>query len=391
MSPFFKDNNYQDSKWYSYFIAALIGAIVGGLLVAFLVPGLRANREHKELETKTPAQNVEDSAKNKGTNEASKNRSVVEVVKQVGPAVVKITTVEDKLIPDFLYGRRKERIKGEGSGVIFSKKGYILTNNHVVEGADRIKVVLTGTEQEQREFTGKVVGRDPITDLAVVKIEGEELPVAKLGDSEELQVGQLVIAIGNPFGFSNTVTTGVISAVGRKLEIQKGTELTDMIQTDAAINPGNSGGALLNKDGKVIGINTVIIQGAQGLGFAIPINTVREISKELIEKGKVIRPWLGIYGVTIDPGLAKEYDLPREEGIFIAKVVNGSPADRHGLRKGDLITEIDGVKVNTMGQLLKRLKELEVGQTIKIALYREGKLKVVEVKLGSRPGPGEKR
>jgi S1-C subfamily serine protease len=388
MSPFFSEDNYQDSKWYSYFVIALIGAIIGGLLVAFLIPGLMANEQDSNLETKTPVQEMKEANENNSINDGDlQNQSVVEVVKDVGPAIVKITTVENRLTYDFFYGREERQIKGEGSGVIFENEGYILTNNHVVAGADRIKVFLTGIEKRKREFNGKVVGRDPSTDLAVVKIEGNNLPIAEVGDSDVLEVGEVVIAIGNPLGFSNTVTTGVISAVGRRLEIQKGTELTDMIQTDAAINPGNSGGALLNNQGEVIGINTAIIQGAQGLGFAIPINTAQEIAKDLIDNGRVIRPWLGIYGVTLNASLAKEYDLPRDTGIFVAKVVDGSPADKVALRQGDIITEIDGDQIKSMTKLRDKLKELEVGQEIKLSFYRGEKLKDVKVKLKTRPEP----
>ncbi|SJZ49506.1 S1C family serine protease [Selenihalanaerobacter shriftii] len=383
MSPFFDDNDHT-SKWYSYFVVAIVGIIVGSSLVTILVSGLFANEEKQNFQARPQVQKPE------GTSQGStkNSNSIVNVVNQVGPAIVKITTVEQRLTYDFFYGPKKELVKGEGSGVIFSKKGYILTNNHVVEGADQIKVLLSKANKEQREITGKVIGRDPITDLAVVKIKGrDDLPIAQLGNSDKLQVGQLVIAIGNPFGFSNTVTTGVVSAIGRKLEIQQGTELTDMIQTDAAINPGNSGGALLNKDGKVIGINTAIIQGAQGIGFAIPINTVQEIAEELINEGKIIRPWLGIYGVTINKSLARQYSLPRDSGVFIARVVNASPSDKSGLRKGDIITEINGVKIESMNRLRKKLKEFNVNQKIKVALYRDKKLKVIKVELDSRPAP----
>jgi len=387
MSPFFnKNKRYHDSGWFSYFLAALMGAIVGGLLVTLLAPGLLANESSQDLGAKPPIKNVNEISRQKSKT-FSKESSVIEVVEDVGPAIVKITTVERQLTYDFFYGRQERKVTGEGSGVIFDKEGYILTNNHVVEGADRIKVVLTKVNQEHREFTGKVVGRDPITDLAVVKIEGKNLPVAKLGNSDDLKVGQLVIAIGNPFGFSNTVTTGVVSAIGRKLEIQKGTELTDMIQTDAAINPGNSGGALLDSKGRVIGINTAIIRGAQGLGFAIPIDTAQEIAQELIAKGRVVRPWLGIYGITLNPGLAREYDLPKEEGIFIAKVVDGSPVYESGLRRGDIIVEINGKAIDSMTKLRNKLKDFKVGQEIKIAYYRGKNLKVTKIKLGSRPAP----
>ncbi|MGM0471314.1 MAG: S1C family serine protease [Bacillota bacterium] len=381
MSPFFDDHNRQGVSQLSYLLVALVSAVIGGLLVAFLLPGLLPQSNQQNLETRSTPQQLEDSSLS-----AAGNSSVVEVVDKVGPAIVKITTVEKRLTYDFFYGRRQEEVTGEGSGVIFDQAGYILTNNHVVAGADQIKVILTMDEQ-QRKFKGKVVGRDPITDLAVVKINGEDLPTAQLGNSNQLQVGEEVVAIGNPFGFSNTVTTGVVSAVDRKLEIQKGTELTDMIQTDAAINPGNSGGALLNKAGKVIGINTAIIQGAQGIGFAIPINTAQDIAKELIAEGRVIRPWLGIYGITINESLAHEYNLARNKGIFVAEVVSGSPAAKADLKRGDIIAEIEGQEINSMSQLRDKLKEYQVDEQIKLAFYRDRSLKVSKIKLDARPQP----
>ncbi|ADL13742.1 S1C family serine protease [Acetohalobium arabaticum] len=381
MSPFFDDNGYRESSLFSYFLVALIGAVIGGLLVAFLVPGLVDETDQHRLETKSSPQQI-DQSKSRNSNS---NTSVTEVVNKVGPAVVKITTVENRLIYDFFYGRRNKQVTGEGSGVIFDKRGYILTNNHVVAEADRIKVLLTLDQNKQQEFSGEVVGRDPVTDLAVVKIEADKLPVAELGDSDNLQVGQLTIAIGNPFGLSNTVTTGVISAVGRKLEIQQGTELTDMIQTDAAINPGNSGGALLDSEGKVIGINTAIVQGAQGLGFAIPINTAQNVAEEIIEKGRVIRPWLGIYGITLNSNLAREYDLSQQKGVFIAEVIKNSPAYKGGLRQGDIISKIGGKPVETMTKLRNHLKELEIGEKIQIEFYREENLKKTTVELESQP------
>lgn len=383
MSPFFDDNGYRESSFFSYFLVALIGAVIGGLLVAFLVPGLVDETDQHRLETKSSPQQI-DQSKSRNSNS---NTSVTEVVNKVGPAVVKITTVENRLIYDFFYGRRNKQVTGEGSGVIFDKRGYILTNNHVVAEADRIKVLLTLDQNKQQEFSGEIVGRDPVTDLAVVKIEADKLPVAELGNSNDLEVGQLAIAIGNPFGLSNTVTTGVVSAIGRKLEIQQGTELTDMIQTDAAINPGNSGGALLDSGGKVIGINTAIVQGAQGLGFAIPINTAQDVAKEIIEKGRVIRPWLGVYGITLNSNLAKEYDLSQQKGVFIAEVIKNSPAYKGGLRQGDIIVKIGGEAVETMTKLRNHLKELEIGEKIQIEFYREEKLKKTTVELESQPKP----
>ena len=378
MNYFFSDSDFRDN-WRSYLVMGLIGVILGALIAALILPSL-ANQEEQNLGANFLAQQRQESDSSPKVNDP-----VAQVAEEVGPAIVRIATKERRSTYDFFFGTREEEVEGEGSGVIFSEEGYILTNNHVVRRADQIRVFLNEGEQEQREFTGTVVGRDPITDLAVVKVEGADLPVAQLGDSDELRVGETVIAIGNPFGFANTVTTGVISAIGRQLEIQPGTELTDMIQTDAAINPGNSGGALLNGQGEVIGINTAIIRGAQGLGFAIPINTTQEIAQELINEGKVVRPWLGIYGVTVNQSLARDYNLEQEAGVFVAEVIEDSPTDRVDLQRGDIIKSIDGMEIASMSQLRSQLGNLEVGAEVDMSFYRAGELKEVRLQLDSRP------
>ena len=219
--------------------------------------------------------------------------ATIQVVKAVGPAVVKITTREEQLIDDFLLGRFVQETEGIGSGVIFHESGLLLTNSHVVTNAKEIRVWLPGRPDP---YVGRLVGDDPYTDLAVVKIEGKDLPTAPLGDSDKLQVGQTVIAIGNPYGFENSVTRGLVSALGRGLMIEprSNLQLEGVIQTDASINPGNSGGPLLNLQGEVIGINTAIISEAQGIGFAIPINLAKAVAADLIEHGQVVR--LGVLG-----------------------------------------------------------------------------------------------
>lgn len=310
---------------------------------------------------------------------------IASIVKQVGFSVVKITTVQERAFFDFFYGEKQEQVKGEGSGVFIDEKGYILTNNHVVAGADQITVMWTDEEKNERELVGKVLGRDPLTDLAVVQVTSDNLPVARLGDSQKIQVGDTAIAIGNPYGFSNSVTVGVISALNRDLPIREGVELLDLIQTDAAINPGNSGGALFNLRGEVIGINTAILQGAQGLGFAIPINIAREISRELITKGFVKRPWIGIYGGGITPDLKAKYELPTSQGVYIVKVVAKSPADRAGIRASDIIVKFGDLEVASMEELIKELRKYEIGEEIRVLILRGDQRETVSLVLEEHP------
>ncbi len=308
------------------------------------------------------------------------------IVEQVGSSVVKITTVKERIFYDFFLGQQQEQVKGQGSGVFIDQEGYILTNNHVVVGADQIIVLWTDRDGKENELTGKVLGRDPVTDLAVVKVEAENPPVAPLGDSDTIQVGDTAIAIGNPYGFSSSVTVGVISAMNRDLPLKEGIELLDLIQTDAAINPGNSGGALFNLDGQVVGINTAMLQGAQGLGFAIPINLARNVAKQLIDHGSVKRPWLGIYGTTINPQLQQEFDFPVDKGVFITQIVSGGPAAQAGLKDEDILVQFNGVMVDGMQQLIKELRKLEVDTKIKIVVLRKEREVELTVTLREHPG-----
>lgn len=292
-------------------------------------------------------------------------------------------------------------VRGQGSGLIIRSDGYIVTNDHVINGADEIVVQLaTGYTT-----SANVIGSDPSTDIAVLKIDAPfELKPALFGDSNHLKPGQLTIAIGNPFGFQNTVTIGVVSALNRTLRSSDNFNIPGVIQTDAAVNPGNSGGPLLNSRGEVIGINTAIFstlqegfQAFQGIGFAIPINTVNKTSQELIEKGEIIRPWLGITGMSITPALAESLKLSVEEGVLIVTVVNGSPAEVAGLRGtrhipsdpefnlGDIILEMDGKSTETIDTLVDVILASEVEGEVLVRYLREGDVYEVEVTLGQRP------
>ena len=330
---------------------------------------------------------------------------ITNVVEQVGPAVVRINasrTVTSQLPDGFndpfhrFFGSQSpeqpaQRVEqGTGSGFIINKDGQLLTNAHVVDGADTVEVVL----KDGRRFEGKVVGTDTLTDVAVVKIEGDNLPTVELGDSEQLRSGEWAIAIGNPLGLDNTVTTGIISATGRSSS-QVGVEdkRVEFIQTDAAINPGNSGGPLLNASGQVIGMNTAVIQGAQGLGFSIPINTARQIAQQLITNGKAEHPYLGIQMVTLTPELKEElnrnpranFRIQDEEGVLIAQVVPNSPADKAGLQDGDLITKIEGKSVKDVDDVQKSVQNSQVGGNLQLELRRDRQDIQVTVKPGAFP------
>jgi len=266
--------------------------------------------------------------------------------------------------------------RGVGSGFVMSREGYILTNNHVVEDADQIKVKLANG----KEYDGKVVGRDPKTDLALVKVEGSsDLHPLQLGNSDDLTVGSWVVAIGSPFGLEQTVTAGIVSAKGRVIGSGP---YDNFIQTDASINPGNSGGPLINMKGEVIGINTAIIASGQGIGFAIPINMVKEIVPQLQEKGHVTRGWLGVSIQEVTPALAKSFDLKEKKGALVAQVVSGGPAEKAGIEQGDVIVEFVGKEVAGSKDLPRLVASTPVGKSASIKLWRNGKALDRQVKVG---------
>jgi serine protease Do len=268
--------------------------------------------------------------------------------------------------------------------VIVRPDGYILTNNHVIEGATEIKVFL----RDKREFKGKVVGSDPKTDVAVVKIDAASLPTLAMGDSSKIQVGDLAFAIGDPFGIGETATMGIVSATGRNgLDIE---DYEDFIQTDAAINPGNSGGALVDAHGELIGINTAILTGGgggnQGVGFAIPINMAHRVMDEIMQNGKVVRGYLGLMIQEVTPELAKAFKVPEGKGALIGDVTAGGPADKAGLQKGDVIEQLNGQTVNDMNDLRLQIASMTPGTVVHLKILRSGEEHDVSVTLGELPG-----
>jgi S1-C subfamily serine protease len=272
--------------------------------------------------------------------------------------------------------------EGQGSGIILDRNGLIITNNHVIDGANQVHVNL----KDGRTFTGEVVGADEATDVAVIRVDASDLPVAELGDSEMLKVGQFVLAIGNALALPGgpTVSMGVLSAKGRPLP---GTDFIfeGLLQTDAAVNPGNSGGPLADLDGRIIGITTLMIPYAQGMGFAIPINTVKKIAQEILENGKVARRWIGISGVDVTPQLARRYNLQTESGFLIAEVVPRSPSDYAGLRSGDVVVGADGSAIKHTKDLLLAISRVGVGGNIKLDVSRMGRTGIFEVRPTESP------
>ena len=298
--------------------------------------------------------------------------AVVEVALKVLPTVVKIE------VPFGGFG------VGIGSGFIIRSDGYIITNNHVVTDAAAIRVFL----RDGSTYEAKIVGTDPDTDLAVIKIDASGLPTATLGTSSDLVVGELAVAVGSPEDFAGSVTSGIISALNRNLSIPGYPPLLDVIQTDAAINPGNSGGPLCNSAGDVIGINTAIYTqsgGYDGLGFAIAIDNAKPVIDQLIAKGSATHPWLGFIGSTLDPETAKSYDLPVEKGAIVRRVVQGTPAEKAGLRAGDIIVALDGTPVDSMDQVMLEIRKREVGDAVTVDYYRGDERRQATAVLEEKP------
>ncbi len=338
------------------------------------------------------------------------NQAMSEVASAVKPAIVSISstkTTEVRSAPSPFFNdpffreffgnqfrnfqqpqQPKERKQsGLGSGVIVGKDGYILTNNHVVKGADEIKVNLS----DKREFKGKIIGTDQKTDLAVIKIEADNLPVIKLGNSDTLKIGETVIAVGIPFGLNQTVTSGIVSAKGRaNVGIA---DYEDFIQTDAAINPGNSGGALVNIKGELIGINTAIVSssgGYMGIGFAIPSNMAKAVMDSLLSKGKVVRGWLGVSIQAITPELSKQFGSKDESGALIGDVVEDGPAAKAGIQAGDIIVEFDGKEVFDPTSLRNTVAVLPPGKVVTVKVLRDGKEMTISVTVAEQPDQAQK-
>jgi serine protease Do len=322
------------------------------------------------------------------------------VADRVTPAVVNVSTVSrrppptatddperfreyfgDELYERYFKRRPRDEPRASGSGVLVDPSGYILTNNHVIENAQDITVRLS----DARKFPATLVGRDPKTDLAVLKVDAPgRLPTAELGDSDRLRVGQWVIAIGNPFGLDRTVTVGIVSATARtRVGV---TTYENFIQTDASINPGNSGGPLLNLDGRVIGINTAIVAAGQGIGFSIPINEAKAVMSQLIATGHVVRGWLGVAIQDITDELAVSFGVREREGVLVADVMKGGPAEVAGLRAGDIIVELNGSKVREVPELQRRIANVPPGQSVTIGVVRDRTTQRLKVKVVEMPG-----
>lgn len=347
----------------------LIGFLLGG--ITYYLIGKTVTTSYMPFTPRVPKQIEETS------------RAFSEIVKAVSPTVVNISSTKvvkrqpspfDEFF-DFLYpfpdGKgRKWKEQSLGSGVVVSPDGYIVTNNHVIEQADEIKVIL----MDKKSFKARIVGADPKTDIAIIKIDAKGLPVIPWGDSDRLQVGEFVLAIGNPFGLSHTVTMGIISAVGRAdVGI---TDYENFIQTDAAINPGNSGGPLVNIKGELIGINTAIFSktgGYQGIGFTVPSNMVRVVMEQLIKQGRVTRGWLGMTIQELTPDIAQKFGLRQSEGALVSDVARGSSAHRAGIMRGDIILEFNGKKVRDVASLRNMVAQSRIGSQVEIKILRNDK------------------
>ena len=385
----------------------LVAMALGG---AALVTGTALAVNHSDTsKTKAPATAAEVPVDESPLPRAAGSyNSFAPIVKKVAPGVVKIVVMSkaapNATVPEgfgfndpfwrHFFGdqfgqqtpNRRFRIprqQGLGSGVIVTKDGYILTNNHVVDNADDVKVTL----QDGREFTAKIVGRDPKSDIAVVKIDATGLPVVPMADSDKVEVGDVVLAVGNPFGVGQTVTTGIVSATGRgNLGIE---DYEDFIQTDAAINPGNSGGALVDAEGRLIGINTAIFSrtgGNQGIGFVIPSDLARNVMDSLIKYGSVTRGYLGVMIQDVTPALAKEFQLKEGTGALVGDVVPKGPADKAGLKDGDVVLDFNGKKVKDSRHLRLTVGETKPGTTVPVKILRDGTAKTLEVTVQQLPG-----
>jgi len=292
------------------------------------------------------------------------SRAVVTAAEKVSPSVAKIEVTQTARARN---GESRER-QGSGSGFIFTPDGLVITNSHVVHDATRIQVALP----DGRQLPAHLIGDDPATDLAVIRIDAPNLAAVELGDSQKLRVGQLAIAIGNPYGFQYTVTAGVVSALGRSLRSYSGRMIDDVIQTDASLNPGNSGGPLVSSDGKVIGVNTATIMGAQGLCFAIGINTAKFVASRLLQDGRIRRAYIGVEAQTVPlhRRIVRFYDLPRETGVMVIGVEPGSPAQKAGLREGDVIIALGGQPVAGVDDLHRLLSEAQMRSRSSVTIIR---------------------
>ena len=377
--------------WSKPVITALVAGVIGALLVLLVMPAVfgvnpydlvrgRLKKAVVQEEKSQPGRTVNVVSPTEGT------MSVTAIAKAVIPSIVNIDIRTAPQQTPFLTTQGQE---GTGSGVIYTQDGYIITNNHVVEDAQDITVTLASGETVK----GKTVGTDPENDIAVVKIDKTGLPALQVGNSDNMAVGQLAVAVGSPFGFEQTVTSGIISALHRSVSAGSQTSsqtsvLTDLIQTDAPINPGNSGGALCDGNAKLIGIDAVIATssgGSEGIGFAIPINTAKSVADAIIGGKKVSHPYIGILGQTVSQDIATRYSLPVDTGAYVTNVVQGGPADKAGIKTGDIIVEINGQTVKSMDNVVSEVRKLQVGTKVNVTFYSGKDKKTAQVTLQEKP------
>lgn len=388
-------NSSKKSNAKSNFFIPFLSGILGASLVvgiAFGVPDIRKTLENNNSVSTNTSNTIDTS--NSGTVDfVSLNNysdTAIYAANKVLPSIVGIT-VEYTVKSNFIQGL-SQQASAEGSGIIMSSDGYILTNNHIINSSDssiyyevsEAAKVYVYLYNDTTPYEAKIIGTDEKTDLAVIKIDKDSLTPAELADSASVKIGEFAMAIGNPLGMQSSVTSGIISAVNRTVESSDGNTFT-LIQTDAAINAGNSGGALINSEGKVIGINTLKLSGTgiEGMGFAIPINDTLNIYNDLIKNGKVIRPYIGVSGIDLDKRTAEYYNLP--VGVYVKQIQSNSPASNSDIKTGDVITEIDGTEISSMNDLNKIKEQKNIGDKITLTVYRSGETKKVDITLGETP------
>lgn len=350
--------------------ASIAGGVVGALIAtAIAVPIARSNRGGGTVVERRLAEGV--------TPSRQGGASIIDIAAKARPWVVNVNVTEQQASP--LGGS----LRGTGSGVILRSDGHILTNAHVVQGAETIEVTLASGQKLEAD----VVGADADTDVAVIKVAGDDLPAAVMGSAKDLRVGEVAVAIGSPLGLEQTVTAGIISAVGRTVALPGQPPLVDMIQTDAPITQGNSGGALVNGDGAVIGINALIAAsaevGAEGIAFAIPIDVAVAVAQELISTGRATHPWLGVSGGNITPETAEEFGV--EQGAFVVEVVAGGPADKAGFRPDDVVVSFEGERIDSMDELIVAIRNRKVGDTVSLVVVRGGERITLRAMLADKP------
>lgn len=394
---FSSDESKRSIKFKSNILVPFVSGILGTTLVlglSFGVPNIRNSLMSASSNSSNTSKSGSIQTSNSGVIDyVSLNNysdTAIYAASKVLPSIVGIT-VEYTVTSNFMQGM-SQLASAEGSGIIISSDGYILTNNHIINSSDssvyyevsKATKVYVYLYNDETPYEAEIIGTDKQTDLAVIKINKDNLTAAELGDSSSVKIGEFAMAIGNPLGMQSSVTSGIISAVNRSVDSDDGNSYT-LIQTDAAINSGNSGGALVNSEGKVIGINTLKLSGTgiEGMGFAIPINDTIDIYKQLIEKGKVLRPYIGISGIDLDERNANYYKLP--VGIYVKQIASNSPASSSDIKTGDVITGFDGKQVSTMSELNKIKEEKNIGDKVTLDVFRNGETKKIEVTLGEQP------